>query len=584
VSRLWGMAALAAESTRAAKLGALLSRRRARELNDAGRVFLESGLPAKAERCFGAAVAECDGFAPAWHNFGVATLLLANQAKHEGVGDHTVLRGRALRYFLAALRLRPGFAAAAANASALQLQAQQPEAACETAAHGLLPSASGRPREQVAGDRRGGVLDELVRVLHADALAIARRCVGDEDALRAVSNLATALRMAGRHAAAVSLWRSMLGMAPCGPGTPAVGPESAADRPPVAGAPIPSSRAPARDARPAHVVFVCARWGDKYGPQYLSALARGLGRSKFDWGARPTAPLAAGLPGDAGSATSGTRVRASLVCVTDDVGAALEAASAGESVLSAALSFADLDAAEAACGSVGAARSAEESGPGGTGRGASWPGWWNKARLLGAGASRCLRAAAGVADGQDAVAVFLDLDVVITGCILPVVRRCMDLLEEGSDLVALGTEGMLCEARADGVNSSVMAWILDSNSGRRRSPHAAALDCLSGERCRVAMAVVHRFDHWLEIVFPLPAGDLLASGAAAVSEPSCLRMGRLSCEHGNLVGDFSTLAGASTPARLPPVVVFPLDPKPHRLLELSRSGHELAGRLARQWA
>lgn len=580
------MAASGLEAARAAKLGALLSRRRARELNEAGRVFLDSGLPAKAVRCFEAAVAQCVGHAAAWHNLGVATLLLANQAKSSAIGDHASLRRDALNHFLAALRLRPGFTAAAANASALQLQADQPAAACETAARGLLPSTSldtGAPtRAKCSGD----ALDDLVLALEADAPAVAARCIGDEAALRAAANLATALRMAGRHVAAVSLWRAMLGMGLCSSGsTEAAAPQAAA---PTAGGPsaahhAPCSAAPMTDEMPHRVVFVCARWGDKYGSQYIGSLVRGLERSRVAWGAGTTvAPDSSASYGPVACWRRG-HIFASFVCVTDDVASAMAAASCATEMSTAVVAFADLDDAEAACGSGSDAAGAASGDPRGGGVGGAWRGWWNKARLLGAGATRRLRAAAAVDDDQDAMAVFLDLDVVVTGCLSSVVHSCLDLLDGGCDIVALGTDGMACEGRAGGVNSSVMAWKLARAEDCERPPHAAALDCLVGAGCKAAMSVVHRFDHWLEIVCPLSLGGQSSTLESAPGSP-CLRMGRLRCGRGYEVADYTALAASTNPARLPALVVFPLEPKPERLLELGGNGDGLESRLARLWA
>ena len=501
-----------AVSDRAAALGALVRKRRARELNRAGGVFVRAREGGKARSCFEEAISETPHAAACHHNLGVACLLQAELAKAAGTPPlEAALLGDALAAFTEAVRLDPGMAAAASNATAL-----------------LLRRGDAADAEAVAS----ACLDCRLGAASASAGAALREQAGaDPDVFRLVCNLATALRVRGAHGRAVATWRGWMDL----------GPDAAALAP---GSPRPGER---------HgTVLVCALWGSKYGPRYVVALARALART---WSEGADAPPGAEPPCPP------------LVCVTDaprEVDDA--AAAAGVTVVT--VPFASLKDSLFAPAPGPAAAAAPHGTPAGDGRPSdegAWPGWWNKARLVGSALSARLAAGFG-----HATAVFLDLDVVVTSSLRPLVALCDASLDGGADAVALSAATMPCEGRDSGANSSVLAW-------RTRHPPRAVLEQL---RPSGAAAIVHRFDHWLEVL----AGGTCEGAATGTPGDGrvSLRLGLIACGGCEVVSDFAQARAAPDVGRFPSLVVFPLSPKPHELEGLD--GASPAGRLHTLWS
>jgi len=236
------------------------------------------------------------------------------------------------------------------------------------------------------------------------------------------------------------------------------------------------------------LVVVCVKWGTKYDNSYVIALARGMlqrGLSDREW--------------------RGEDPECSFLCLTDKPTELLEALPE------------DL---------LGVVRVGDLAGLDSSG--VEWKGWWQKARLFSPEAS-CLL-------GTAATVLFCDLDVIVTGSLAPFVAAARASLERG-DLVSLSTSRIACEARVDGVNSSVMVW----RSGNPAVGHAFSL--LHG----AVFELVQRFDHWLEIVFDL------------TSSPTQLFPALVALEDAG-VADFESFSSGHDA-----LVAFPLQPKPHEL-------------------
>lgn len=168
--------------------------------------------------------------------------------------------------------------------------------------------------------------------------------------------------------------------------------------------------------------------------------------------------------------------------------------------------------------------------------GRKWHGWWHKAALF----NTELMAAAGITGRL----LYIDLDTVITGSLA-------DVAAYRGRFTTLGTGGFANEAREGGVNSSVMLWdagdveLCDAIYGRLVSlqPHV--------------FGVLHRFDHWLEMVL---AVDELPVLQGLYPGQFVEYMADASGGGGRDGGDGSTDAEVPEGAR---VVNFPLQPKPH---------------------
>ena len=340
---------------------------------------------------------------------------------------------------------------------------------------------------------------EMRRGQHASALACAQRAVALSPELSdAHYNVGSTLRRLGRQDEAIELaWRTIDGIRRR---SGALGGESAVlRRAPLdasrrAGAPAAAAAAPA----PA-LVFVCVKWGTKYGAEYVNKLRHGVRR-------HCDAPHA-------------------FVCFTDDA--------AGLDIASGIIAR-----------------------PLPTG---CWHTWWLKATLFGGDAEHAIRAAAAAlrstggegggaarGDNGEVRALYVDLDSIIVGSLDALTRY-------SGDFATLGTEGFVNEGREGGFNSSVMLWSLPP----RPSSLCGAAACEAAEASAAVAPhiyaplardfetitkVVHRFDHWLEMNIVNAA--LLQDFAPGV------------------VVEFRAVCTETLPPEAS-LVTFPLQPKPH---------------------
>lgn len=152
--------------------------------------------------------------------------------------------------------------------------------------------------------------------------------------------------------------------------------------------------------------------------------------------------------------------------------------------------------------------------------------WWTKALLFSPSV------------GLRGRVLFLDLDIVIVGS--------LDALAAATtEFAVLSTDAMANERRTGGYNSSAILWDADAVGPK------AVYERLDALAPRV-FSVVHRFDHWLEMVMPdRPTLDVACPGAPIV-------------EYQGAAVD-SVPAGAA-------VVVFPLQPKPHDVVATHPDG------------
>lgn len=254
------------------------------------------------------------------------------------------------------------------------------------------------------------------------------------------------------------------------------------------------------------VLFVCLKWGSKYGPEYVNRLGAALGRhhpmSHHEHGVSPSLER---------------QRRCAFVCVTE----CAEGLETG--VVSQVLALKDLDSSDS------------EERPS-----AEWRGWWHKSSLF-SSAARTLFTRVARASGlrEDCRVVFLDLDVVVTAPLDSLIAQ--DLCP--GQLAVLRSDELVSEGlRCGGVNSSWMMWSLRD---------AALLERVVTELRKPVFALMHRFDHWLEVVL----GDD--------------QLNRIACGAGSPVND---LRGVEEPADsvIPPLVIFPLTPKPHELHRCDR--------------
>lgn len=518
----------------------LLAKREARRLNMAGCLFLRLNNPTEARSRFAAAIGASPGVASYHFNLGVAIVAVAALAGASG-DDGTKLDDQAAASFATSLRIDPKFLPAAANFAAIHIKHSRPSQAVECLCRSLCSAFAYH-----LDDTTPGSLDVLTTALEGceDVLEAIKDATGDNSSgLRAFANLATAVRAQGQHLSAVTAWRRWLGL-----GSFAFSPSEV----PAAAATSSAHSAPTpKDAcctssigsQPTRVVVVCMKWGSKYGSDYVYALRRAVERGcKDHW-----------RFGDSDSA----RRAAAVVCVTDD-----ESSVAGSELAS-------------TCGVVqtlplATFGASEASGPLDT-RADVWPHWWHKTRLFAAAASQqVVTAAWGLSSAKEpAVVLFLDLDVIISGSLEPIV----DGIERGrplgssSAVTVLGTDGLACEGRLDGINSSLVGFVHDPAGSVAPPPWQIIFDAYTSGTLRLSPALlVHRFDHWLELF------DV--SDDAGSSVP----FSKIICGAAGHVCDYATLAAAggscSVPV-LPSLVVFPLKPKPHEI------SHD--ERLFRQW-
>ena len=434
---------------------------------------------------------------------------------------------KSIPYFEEAVELAPSLAEAHFRLS-LALRAGRPDSmerqvSCLTRAVALDPTFSPAWCNLSALQMR--------RDRHASALACAQRAVAlSPDLSDAHYNVASTLRRLGRQAEAVELtwrtidaWRWRESEKDPGAKTDFLDAHyrapldaSSSMRRRVVDAP----RALAAPAPP--IVFVCVKWGTKYGAEYVNKLRHGVRRH--------------------------LRTPHAFVCFTDDA--------------------TDLD--------VRSGITAEPLPSVG-----EWHTWWNKATLFGPSATETIRdaaatlAAAGGGGGDggggggdpDAVAtlgvlvVYIDLDSVIVGAL-------DDLTQYRGTFATLGTRGFVNEGREGGFNSSVMLWMIppivdedeaevedaEEGAGEKSSSSSSLLAAESALAIHIyaplasdfesITRVVHRFDHWLEM--RIANADILQDIAPGV------------------VVEYRAVCTETLPpsARL---VTFPLQPKPHDL-------------------
>lgn len=154
-----------------------------------------------------------------------------------------------------------------------------------------------------------------------------------------------------------------------------------------------------------------------------------------------------------------------------------------------------------------------------------WTGWWNKATLFSSSSKLSGRV------------MFIDLDTVIVSS--------LDKLSTFRGLFStLGTDDFKNEGRVGGLNSSVMLW-------NASSPLMSSIF----ERLRlitpsVMNQCVHRFDHWLEM-------NLIHVPRLQTLFPKLFVEYAQHCTRDSFPSDCA-------------VINFPLEPKPHKVVESSR--------------
>ncbi|KAJ8598581.1 hypothetical protein CTAYLR_001711 [Chrysophaeum taylorii] len=146
-------------------------------------------------------------------------------------------------------------------------------------------------------------------------------------------------------------------------------------------------------------------------------------------------------------------------------------------------------------------------------------GWWLKAYLFSSEA------------GLEGRVLYVDLDTVVLGPL-------DEFFEvKTSSACVLGTDSLANERRDGGYNSSLMLWVAGNFGG-------LIYDLLSEDFFATLANAVYKFDHWLEMLFDdLPTFQDRLPGRVV-----------------DYVEDRLPPAGAS-------IVVFPLHPKPHDLVD-----------------
>jgi hypothetical protein len=194
---------------------------------------------------------------------------------------------------------------------------------------------------------------------------------------------------------------------------------------------------------------------------------------------------------------------------------------------------------------------------------------------------------AALSNGVPRRCLYLDLDTVI-------VRSVDALMLYDGELALLGAAGMANEGRALGFNSSVMLWTV----GRGAVPPVYA--ALTRLQPSTVFTVVHRMDHWLEMVVPdAPVIQTLFPGLV-VEFASAFGVGVASGRCGDGVdssggcdgddgggGDGGSGDDGGVLTDDCSVIVFPLYPKPHDVaapVAPSRFGLCAAECVRRHWA
>jgi hypothetical protein len=472
------------------RLQEILRKREARELNAAGKAFVNVHPERSLER-FRAAVALVPDRAEYRHNLGVACTAAAEACTSEE--QRKSLEDQAMVAFEEALRLKPDLFASVVNLTALLLKRRR-----------WLDTVECVARAIAHGSVEGSVIDWFGSLPSSAALAAV---ASDPLASQCLSNVATALRVGGDGRLAVDTWRRWLEIEALG-GADSVVESASSER----------------------TLFVCVKWGSKYDASYISALAHGL--------------HSRGLPG----AFEGEERSAALLCVTD------------EPLLDERLvHVADLATWELTSTATASSNASPHSTAASL-EATEWKGWWQKARLFSPAANKLYATLARELWGLDlsqVCLVFLDVDVVVTGSLEPLLCSARAELASGAPLVSLSTRGFTSEGREDGVNSSVMVW-------RPADSRVGCIHRCLEERQTAAFALVQRFDHWLELLF-----DCRTHSPGAMS--------LLECPGSCGVVDFACFRDTEVDAQL---VVFPLHPKPHRLeLHSPNPRVQLLGRL-----